>query len=476
LGTHTRRLRFLASQAPRNDTVADIITSMPDAAYPPIATFIKLPAIPDVTVDVPGSKSITTRALLIAALADGVSLLRGALDADDTRRMIECLGALGIAITQTECGLTVRGAAGRFSAPAQTLFVGNSGTTIRFLTAASPLAPEGSVVMLDGIERMRQRPIQDLVDAMTQLGTDVRCLGKDGCPPVSVAGGGLKGGACRVRGNLSSQYLSGLLMASAMAETDTFILVDGDLVSKPYVDLTASVMASFGVSIDVADYKALHIPCGRVYSPQAYDIEPDASNASYFLAAAALTGGRVRVRGIGSNSLQGDAAFASLLEAMGCKVEQSADSTTVTGLTHLWAIDYNMDAMPDMAQTAGVLALFATGTTRLTGLSTLRVKETDRIAAMATELTKMGADVQTTESSMTITPPKIPQPAQIDTYDDHRMAMSFAVAGLRVPMLSIVAPGCVAKTFPDFWRCWQQAFGNQSAARFVNNFLPEWPC
>jgi 3-phosphoshikimate 1-carboxyvinyltransferase len=376
--------------------------------------------------------------------------------------MIDCLRALGAGIVVAgECGerLTVDGVAGEYSTPAEPLFVGNSGTTIRFLTAAAPLAPHGASVVLDGIARMRERPIQDLIDAMTQLGSDAVSVDGTRCPPVRVGGGGLRGGNCRVRGTLSSQYLSALLMAAPLAVRDTVIDVEGDLVSKPYVDLTAAVMKSFGATCSNEAYRRLVVPGQQKYNGIAYEIEPDASNATYFLAAAALTGGRVRLNGLGSASLQGDAAFVDVLSAMGCSVEQGANATTVSGPATLRAVEYDMEAIPDTAQTAAALALFADGTTRLTGLRTLRVKETDRIAAMATELRKLGAVVVDDDESLTITPPPMPTAAAIDTYDDHRMAMSFAVAGLRVRGLVINDPGCVAKTFPDFWERWDAAFG-----------------
>ncbi|MDR3707716.1 MAG: 3-phosphoshikimate 1-carboxyvinyltransferase [Capsulimonadaceae bacterium] len=433
---------------------------MGNFTYPPAMTFTPLRNAAHATVTLPGSKSITNRALLIASLAGGRSILSGALDADDTRRMIECLGALGVSIEKDGETLTVHGTGGRYSAPQGPLFAGNSGTTIRFLTTAAPFTPAGSNVILDGNERMRQRPIADLVEAMTQLGVDVRCLGDGGCPPVRVAGGGLRGGRCSVHGTISSQYLSALLMAAPLATSDTHIVVEGSLVSKPYVDLTDAVMTAFGVAIGHEEYQKFAVPGRLHYIARDYAIEPDASNATYFLAAAALTGGRVTVSGLGSSSAQGDATFVRVLEEMGCAVMQGQSTTVVTGPDTLHAVDIDLESIPDTAQTVAVLALFANGVSRLRGLGTLRVKETDRIEALATEMRKLGAEIVAGPDSLTITPPKSPYTAAIDTYDDHRMAMSFAVATLRLPSMTINDPGCVAKTFPDFWHRWQAAFGN----------------
>lgn len=433
---------------------------MPIASYPPSLTFRPLARTPDATVAVPGSKSITNRALLAAGLAQGDSILIGALDADDTRRMTECLSALGVSIEAAGDNLRIAGTGGRFAAPQTSLFVGNSGTTIRFLTAAAPLAPEGASVVLDGVERMRARPIRDLIDAMVQLGCRAAYLGAAGCPPVRVAGGGLKGGCCTVRGDVSSQYLSALLLTAPAAAQDTRIQIAGDLASRPYVDLTAAVMESFGARIESQSPADLLVPARLGYRGRAYVVEPDASNAAYFLAAAALAEGKVTVNGIGSASLQGDSRFVDVLQAMGCQVSQEETSTTVIGPAQLQAIDCDMRAIPDTAQTAAVLALFAAGKSRLTGLETLRVKETDRIEALATELSKLGAAVEAADDALTISPPAAVSAAAIDTYDDHRMAMSFALAGLREPKIVINDPGCVAKTFPDFWFRWNGVFEN----------------
>lgn len=431
-------------------------------AYPSAITFTPF-AKPDhvIPVRVPGSKSITNRAQLIAALAGGESLLIGALDADDTRYMSGALRALGAAVKHdTHHEMMIGGVGGNFRAPIETLFIGNSGTAIRFLTAAACYAPAGATVTLDGIARMRERPIADLLAALAALGVDAKSSGGNGCPPVKVKGGGLPGGACQLAGGTSSQYLSALLMAAPLAKKDVDITITGDLVSKPYVDLTIAVMRDFGASVVAEGHTKFHVAAQQKYAGRVYEIEPDASNVTYFLAAAALTGATVFVSGLGRASMQGDAKFHEVLSAMGCEVSVDADSIRVTGPETLAPLDIDLTAMPDTAQTAAVLAAFADGVSRIRGLATLRVKETDRLAAMATELAKLGAKVDFDDESWTITPPDWPAAASIATYDDHRMAMAFAVAGLRIPELVIEDPGCVAKTFPTFWELWNEAFKN----------------
>jgi len=416
-------------------------------------------------VEVPGSKSITNRAFLIAALAKGKTKLHGALESDDTQVMSKCLAQLGVTVqTYSRNGIIIDGTSGQFQAPSAPLFVNNSGTTIRFLTAASALTPVGSDVVLDGVERMRQRPIVDLVEALLQLGVPVKAAAS-GCPPVSVVGGGIRGGSCLVKGTLSSQYLSALLIASPYSSNDVTIVVDGELVSKPYVDMTLSMMSTFGVKAENHGYRLFTIPSCQKYIGRDYAIEPDASNASYFLAAAAVTGGQVTVTGLGTNSIQGDIAFADVLEQMGCSVSRSNDSFTVTGPQQLLPVDFDASSIPDMAQTLAVVAAFASGTSRITGLQTLRVKETDRISAMAAELRKIGISVTEGADFLVISPSSSYTPATVKTYEDHRMAMSFAVAGLKIDGLTIDDPSCVAKTFPDFWDRWESAFPHSIAKR-----------
>ncbi len=417
-------------------------------------------------VRVPGSKSITNRALLLAALARGVSTLRDPLRSEDTFYMAQSLRDLGVSVEETPGGdSVVRGVDGRFCAPTGALFVGNSGTTVRFLTAAACLAPAGAEVVLDGVERMRERPIRDLVGALLTLGVEAECVNGHGCPPVRVLGGGLPGGACRLRGDVSSQFLSALLQVAPYASRDVQIDIVGDLVSKPYVDITQSVMRGFGVVMHNDGCRRLTVPAGQRYAARDFAVEADASNASYFLAAAAVTGGAVTLENLGSSSIQGDARFADVLEEMGCRVERGPQQIAVTGPRRLRGISIDMEAMPDMAQTLAVVAAFADGPSRINGLASLRVKETDRVQAVAKELPKLGVAVEEGRDHWVVIPPAHAEyrGGEVDTYADHRMAMSFAVAGLCIPDVVINDPGCVAKTFPDFWQRWESAFGQEAA-------------
>jgi len=413
------------------------------------------------SVPLPGSKSITNRALLLAALADGESLLRAPLHSEDTYYMAQALRGLGVVVEETpERDFRVTGRGGVFDTPKEPLFVGNSGTTIRFLTAAACLAPAGADVTLDGVARMRERPIRDLVGALLTLGVEAECLNGHGCPPVRVRGGGLPGGRCRLRGDVSSQFLTALLQVAPYARTDVGIEIIGDLISKPYIDITQAVMASFGVGIENDGYRRLRVEAGQRYIGREYAVEADASNASYFLAAAAVTGSKVTLENLGAASIQGDVRFVDVLERMGCTITPDNGTITLTGPAHLRGVEADMEAIPDTAQTLAVIAAFADGPSQLTGLASLRVKETDRVRAVARELPKLGVRVEEGYDSWIIHPPTVGNYTQatIDTYDDHRMAMSFAVAGLRVPDIVIVNPGCVAKTFPDFWIRWNAAF------------------
>jgi 3-phosphoshikimate 1-carboxyvinyltransferase len=408
----------------------------------------------DATARIPGSKSITNRALLIAALADGESVLTGALFSDDTRYMAEALAALGIAVVADEAAeqFTVHGLNGQFPATAADLFVGNSGTTMRFLTAAVALGH--GRYRVDGIPRMRQRPIQPLIDALNELGGNVTSEEGTGCPPVVVEANGLRGGHVAVAGDTSSQYFTALQIAGPYAEQGIEIEVLGDLVSKPYLLITASVMEAFGVSaeIDVEHWKRLRIAPGQRYRARNYQIEPDASNASYFFAAAAVTGGRVHVDGLGSGSAQGDLHFIDVLKQMGARVTIAEDHVEVVGppVGQLRGVDVDMNAISDTAQTLAAIAPFANGPTTIRGVEHMRHKETDRVSALATELRRLGQAVEERPDGLIIHPAPI-QPASIETYDDHRMAMSFSITALRAPGIRILDPGCVAKTFPAFF-------------------------
>ena len=407
------------------------------------------------TVRPPGSKSITNRALVCAALAEGKSTLRGALDSEDTRVMIAGLKSLGIEVISSDEGKTleVLGCGGRPSATSANIFVENSGTTIRFLTALVTLG-QGKFI-LDGIARMRERPIGDLARALEQLGANVQCQGDNDCPPVEVAADGLSGGTSRINGGISSQYLSGLMMAAPCANRRVKIEVEGTLVSVPYVAMTSAVMETFGANVEADEGYSSLVVHNTPYVGCEYDIEPDASAASYFWAAAAVSGGEVTVTGLSKNSLQGDVAFVECLKQMGCDVRYDSDSVTVVGRP-LKGVDVDMNAISDTVQTLSVVALFAEGTTKIRNVGHIRHKETDRIAAVATELRKLGAEVIEHDEGLEINPPSPDQVATagkvaIDTYNDHRMAMSFAVAGLTRPGVIINEPGCTVKTYPAFF-------------------------
>ena len=398
----------------------------------------------------PGSKSLTNRALIVAALARQPARLRGVLDSDDTRVMIASLQRLGWTIHQDHTAETITfDQCSSSIAPGEyDLWLENSGTSIRFLTAASALCPAGVTIRLDGNARMRERPIQPLIDALTLWGADAVCELVTGCPPVLVRAHNLPGATVTVSGDLSSQYLSALLMAAPCARGTVTLRVQGPLVSRPYVDMTLAVMRDFGAVVHEPRPNQFEIePVG--YRGRDYAIEPDASAASYFFAVAAVTGGDVTVHGLSRRSLQGDVLFVEALERMGCRVEWGADSITVRG-GPLRGIDVDMNAISDTAQTLAAVAPFAAGPTRIRGVAHMRLKETDRVTAVVNELRKLGLTVDEHEDGMTIHPGPM-QPASIFTYDDHRMAMSFAVLGLRQPGVQIENPGCTSKTYPRFF-------------------------
>jgi 3-phosphoshikimate 1-carboxyvinyltransferase len=403
----------------------------------------------DASLRPPGSKSITNRALVCAALADGQSTLTGALDSEDTQVMIEGLRLLGLRIEHDLPAATIRiaGCAGQLPASEASLFVGNSGTTVRFLTAMATLGH--GTYRLDGTPRMRERPIQDLLDALEQLGANATSELGSGCPPVVVRAAGLPGGRAKVTGSISSQYLSGLLMTAPCAIGPIELVVEGELVSKPYIEMTLAVMRAFGASVEAEELRRFDIEPGQTYHACRYPIEPDASAASYFFAAAAITGGRVTVEGLSRVSLQGDVAFCDCLVQMGCEIQYGPDSITVTG-RKLRGIDVNMNAISDTVQTLAAVAMLAEGPTTITNVAHIRHKETDRIAALATELRKLGAKVEERNDGLRIVPATL-HGAEIDTYDDHRMAMSLALVGLAVPGVVVRDPGCTRKTYPRFF-------------------------
>ena len=396
----------------------------------------------------PGSKSLTNRALIVAALANGESFLTGVLDSRDTQVMLDSLKRLSLAVDHDMAKGTVRieGCNGHPPTHEADLWLENSGTSIRFLTALCALG-EGRF-RLDGNSRMRERPIADLVSALRQFGIEVECeLGND-CPPVVIHGRGLPGGIITMKANLSSQFLSAVLMAAPCASQAVEIRLAGELVSEPYIDMTLAVMSQFGVSVNRPTPGVFQIS-PQTYRATTYDIEPDASAASYFFGLAAVTQGTVTVNGLNANALQGDIQFVRALEQMGCQVVWNTDSVTVRGRP-LQGIDIDMNAISDTAQTLACVAPFATGPTRIRNVAHMRLKETDRVSAVVAELRKLGGTVEEHPDGMTIHPGPLVG-GTVATYDDHRMAMSFALIGLRVPGIKIADPGCTAKTYPNYF-------------------------
>ncbi|MCO8273082.1 3-phosphoshikimate 1-carboxyvinyltransferase [Actinoplanes sp. TRM 88003] len=395
----------------------------------------------DAEVWPPGSKSITNRALLCAALASGVSTLRGALFADDTRAMMGAVEALGATVEPDEPGRTVVVHGGGRPAPGAVVDARQSGTTARFLLPAAAIF--GSRTVVDGSAQLQARPFGPVFDALRQAGAKVEELGESGFLPAAVSGP-LPGGPVHVSGHVSSQFLSGLLMAGPLTRDGLEVSLTSELVSVPYVEMTRDVMAAFGVRVDDLTVRP------ATYRPCAYDVEPDASAASYFLGAAAVAGGRVTVRGLGSDSLQGDVRFADVLEQMGATVTRTADSLTVTSSGALHGVDVDMADISDTAQTLAAVAVFADSPTRVRGIGFIRRKETDRIHAVVTELRRAGLQAVEDEDGFTIHPGP-PRPTAFHTYGDHRMAMSLALLGLRAPGIEILDPDCVAKTYPGYF-------------------------
>lgn len=399
------------------------------------------------TVRLPGSKSISNRVLLLAALADGETQLEGLLDADDTRVMREALSRLGVSFS----GNKLKGVGGPFPVKEAELFLGNAGTAFRPLTAA--LAFCGGEYRLSGVPRMHERPIGDLVDALRGIGARIDYAGKEGFPPLVLHPSKLELDELKVRGDVSSQFLTALLMALPLAGKAATVKVEGELISKPYVEITLNVMERFGVSVKRDGWRAFHVRARRYSSPGKIFVEGDASSASYFLAAGAIGGGPVRVEGVGRASIQGDVRFTEVLERMGAKVLTGENWIEVSAGESLKAIDMDLNHIPDAAMTAAVLALLADGPSTIRNVASWRVKETDRLAAMAAELRKFGAKVEEGSDYLWISPPKsLARNVLVKTYDDHRMAMSFALAALGGVPVRIEDPQCVTKTFPDFFQ------------------------
>ncbi|MBI5751268.1 MAG: bifunctional 3-phosphoshikimate 1-carboxyvinyltransferase/cytidylate kinase [Hydrogenophilales bacterium] len=413
------------------------------------------------TVVLPGSKSISNRTLLLAALADGATEVKGLLASDDTQHMLAALQALGVRWTQhgESRDYTVHGVGGAFPVKEAALFLGNAGTAFRPLTAA--LALSHGHYTLSGVPRMHERPIGDLVDALTQLGADIAYLGNAGFPPLEIKPAAIRaGGRVSIKGNVSSQFLTALLMALPLTQADTTVEVVGELISKPYIEITLNLMARFGVTVERRGWQEFVVRGGQRYtSPGVIHVEGDASSASYFLAAGAIGGGPVRVEGVGKTSIQGDVRFAEVLQKMGANISMGEHWIEASGSGRLKAIDADLNHIPDAAMTIAVAALFADGTSTLRNIGSWRVKETDRIHAMATELRKVGASVEEGPDFIRITPPH-PLPltphAVIDTYDDHRMAMCFSLVALGGAPVRINDPKCVAKTFPEYFEVFQR--------------------
>jgi 3-phosphoshikimate 1-carboxyvinyltransferase len=404
----------------------------------------------DAVVHIPGSKSITNRALLLAALADGISTLSGVLFSDDSHWFLDGLQRLGVSvdIDREQRQVRVHGVGGPPPATHAQLWVELAGTAARFLLAYTCLG-QGRYT-IDGNSRMRQRPMADLIDTLNALGTDCRGTGEHHGLPITVDGRGLRGGATGLAGDKTSQFLSALLMVAPYAREDVDLTMTSQLAATPYIDITTHMMADFGAKVQRDHYDRFYIAAGQRYHARDYQIEPDASNASYFFAAAALTGGRVRVEALNRQSIQGDIRFLDVLEQIGCIVRSGANWVEVRGPQQLRGIDIDMSKLPDMAITLAALAPFADSPTHIRNVALIRHHETDRIAATVAELRKLGVAVEERADGMTIAP-GWQQPAEIDSYHDHRMAMGFAVAGLKIPGLRIAGAECVAKTFPDFF-------------------------
>jgi len=415
----------------------------------------------------PGSKSITNRALICAALAEGKSNLYGTLDSEDTQVMVSALEQLGISVDRNGSSqLVVHGRGGTLPIDQADLFVANSGTTIRFLTAM--LATITGRFRLDGVPRMRERPIADLIEAIGQLGAAAESELGTGAPPVVINSTGMSGGTAVLRGDISSQFLSGLLMAAPNAKNLVECKIDGGLVSRPYVRMTLAVMEAFGIQVDVAgdidtdDHLVFTVAAPQAYHPLNYSIEPDATAASYFWAAAAICGGSVVVKDLNMCSIQGDVRFCECLERMGCTVRSMENGLGVERepAQPLVGIDVDMNGVSDTVQTLAAVAVFADGPTRIRGVGHIRHKETDRIGDLARELRKIGADVNEYDDGLEIVPKSL-RAAEIETYRDHRMAMSLALIGLRVPEVVILDPQCVDKTYPHFFDDLSQVTGGE---------------
>ncbi len=407
------------------------------------------------TVNIPGSKSITHRALIAAGLAKGQSTLKSFLACDDTLYTAGAIQKLGIDIAINEDTVHVSGNGGFFNPVSEKLEIdlGNSGTSYRLLLSVAALA--NGPFIFTGTKRMKERPVAYLADALKKLGVDARYLEKEGYPPVLINASGIKGGRVIIPGDISSQYISSLLLSGPYAGSDLTVEVSGELVSRPYIDLTMDVMKSFGVNIENKNYRIFNVPSGQSYTAREFVIDGDASSASYFWGAAAITGGTVKTTNIHPfKNRQGDMGLLDILERMGCNIKREESSVTVSGRT-LTGVCVDMGSMPDMAPTLAVIALFAEGKTTITNVSHLRHKESDRIADTANEIRRVGGRVEERDDGLVVYGEEKLSGAEIDSHDDHRLAMSFAMAGIRVPDIIIKNESCVNKSFPSFWKLWE---------------------
>jgi 3-phosphoshikimate 1-carboxyvinyltransferase len=404
------------------------------------------------TIEVPGSKSITQRALIAAALADGESTLLNPLESEDTRYTAAALEQMGVTVEKGSNNWKVQGNGGLIATPEKEIFLGNNGTATRFLASVAALG-KGSF-QISGDKRMAERPILPLMQALEGWGGDIASVNNNGCPPLLIKGKGLAGGKTILPEGKSSQYLSSLLLVGPYAGQEALLDVEGEMLSLPYVIMTLAVMEAFGIRVEANEALNSYVIPRGIYNAREYAIEGDASNASYFYAAAAVTGGEVTVPNVPVPSLQGDAVFVALLARMGCQINKTGEGLTVTGPEELKGITIDMGDMPDVVPTLAVVASQAKGRTTIKNIAHLRIKECDRLHVMAVELAKMGARVQELDDTLIIEgkDPGVPMHgAEIETYNDHRIAMSFAVAGLTVPGVKILGEECVAKSFPDFW-------------------------
>jgi 3-phosphoshikimate 1-carboxyvinyltransferase len=413
---------------------------------------IKTAQTVDAIIDVPTSKSIMNRALIVAALVDGVTKIINPSPADDCKLMAEGLRKFGITIEEYTDYLLVHGCGGKLTAPKSDIYVGNAGTTMRFLAGLASVA--NGATRLVGSERMNKRPLNELLAALDQMGVKYESDG--GYPPLIIHGGNLRGGDITINGTRSSQFISSLLLVAPFTDSDVNLMIADKLISKPYIDLTLEVMNKFGVEVKQSEniYKVTH---GCRYKAIEFTIEGDASSASYFFAAAAVTGGKVLVRNLSLLSKQGDIKFLDILQQMGCAVTTDVDDVCVRG-GQLSSISIDMNEIPDMVPTLAVIALFAEGKTCIRNVKHLRYKESDRLSAITTELRKLGAEVTELEDGLEIEPGNL-KGSNVETYEDHRLAMSFAIAGLRIPDVSIINPNCVVKSFPGFWNEWNKIEG-----------------